>query len=201
MQDGSLPITFLLSTMLWYQSNCLFLLFYPFSILHAFRGLEYVLETGNIEYYPLVCADVTATFTVLSSTINAIRSDHGHRTLENSHAIVELINRLQRAEQTKLQLTAALHLERMRIQAQQQRTSSESNGERTDEDEIDPTGNGEELLPIDPSSQNLSEHQERIASLLKESIHVLRKKIGLTIEEINDVLEELRYTTVDASDN
>ena len=50
------------------------------------------------------------------------------RTLQRTaDEIVKLIHRLQRAEQTKLQLTAALHLERMRrhqAQQQQQITSS-----------------------------------------------------------------------------
>ena len=154
------------------------------------RGLEHVLDTGNTEYYPLVCADVTATFTVLSATINAIRSDLGHRMAESAKAIVGLINRLQRAEQTKLQLTAALHLERIRSQAQKQPTSNGC----TNSDEIDEIDNEIELQPTDPS---LNEQHERIASLLEDSIHTLQKKIALTIEEINDVLEELRYTTVE----
>ena len=101
-----------------------------------------------------------------------------------------LINRLQRAEQTKLQLTAALHLERIRSQAQKQPTSNGC----TNSDEIDEIDNEIELQPTDPS---LNEQHERIASLLEDSIHTLQKKIALTIEEINDVLEELRYTTVE----
>lgn len=143
-----------------------------------------------MEYYPLVCADVTATFTVLSSTINAIRSDLELRTLQSAHEIVELINRLQRAEQTKLQLTAALHLEKMRSQAQQQRSPSGSNGQMIDVEQ-----------PIDSSSQRLYEEQDRIASLLKDSIHTLQRKIALTIEEINEILEELRYTSLESNDN
>jgi hypothetical protein len=145
-----------------------------------------------VEYYPLVCADVTATFTVLSSTVNAIRSDLGLRTLQSTHQIVELINRLQRAEQTKLQLTAALHLEKMRSQAQQQRSPSVSNG-RMNNVEVD--------QPIDSSIHSVNEQQDRIASLLEDSIHTLQRKIALTIEEINEILEELRYTSVESNDD
>ena len=163
------------------------------------RGLEYVLDTGNVEYYPLVCADVTATFTVLSSTINAIRSDLLLRKLQSANEIVELINHLQRSEQTKLQLTAALHLERIRCQAQQQQTSSISNGQM--KNDVDKIGRTNEVQPVDSNIQNLTEQQDRIASLLEDSIHTLQRKIALTIEEINDTLEELRCSTFEANDN
>jgi hypothetical protein len=149
-----------------------------------------------MEYYPLVCADVTATFTVLSSTINAIRSDLGNRTFESTSAVVGLMNRLQRAEQTKLQLTAALHLERMRSQAQHQlQTSSESYKERNDGD-IEQSNKRQEVQHIHSSIPALTEQHDRIAALIEESIHTLREKIDLTVEEINDVIEELRYTSI-----
>ena len=91
-------------------------------------------------------------------------------------------------------MTAALHLEMMRSQAQQQRTLSQSDVERNCDDE-------EELQPIDASISTTTESQDQIASLILESIHTLRKKIGLTIEEINNGLEELRYAAIEANEN
>jgi hypothetical protein len=128
--------------------------------MHLFmcRALDHVLTTGNVQCYPPVCANVTATFSVLSSTINAIRSNVERRENQpNVREIRELLTRLQRAEQSKLQLTAALHLERMRSVAE-------------------------------------AEQQGTVSMLLNESILLLRQKIALSIGEINDVLEELRYT-------
>ena len=173
--------------------------FANFNIVHI-RVLEYVLDAGNAEYYPLVCADVTATFTVLSSTINAIRRDLSLRTVQSAIDIVELINRLQSAEQSKLQLTAALHLERIRSQAIQRETSSISHVQKNGED-MDQIGNGNEMQLLDADSQTATEQEDRITLLLEESIQTLRKKIASTIVEINDVLEELRYAVVDSNDD
>ena len=76
------------------------------------EGLDIVLSTGNITAYPGVVAAATASFSVLSDTINAIRT-----TLVEKHGrkdVGELIGDLQRSEKEKLSTTAALHLERIR---------------------------------------------------------------------------------------
>lgn len=62
--------------------------------------------------YPNICARATASFSVLSDTINTIAS-----ILTDVHKrpdLVELLEKLQKDEREKLNLTAALHLERMR---------------------------------------------------------------------------------------
>ena len=62
--------------------------------------------------YPLCCTKATAAFSVLSDTINIIScilvEKHNRTDLQS------LIRALQRQEQEKLNLTAALHLERIR---------------------------------------------------------------------------------------
>lgn len=71
-----------------------------------------MLKTANISEYPSVCARATASFSVLSDTINTIRS-----ILDKKHGrndIVKHIATLQKEEEKKLRLTAALHLDRMR---------------------------------------------------------------------------------------
>jgi DNA repair REX1-B len=156
-----------------------------------FRGLEQILSSGNLEHYPLICADVTATFTVLSSTINAIRSNLESRRMSQQPIVNEillLIHRLQRAEQTKLHLTAALHLERIRRKTQPQ-------SHRDDDD-----ANIDYNVPAPVLETALAESNRTITTLLEESIETLRTKILLTAEEINDVLEELRYAAIDNED-
>lgn len=78
------------------------------------RGLEVVLDSQNISSYPDACAKATASFAVLSDTINTIRS-----ILVDKHKrkdVSKLIRTLQRHEKEKLNFTAALHLERLRQQ-------------------------------------------------------------------------------------
>ena len=75
-------------------------------------GLDTVLSTGNITAYPGVVAAATASFAVLSDTINAIR-----KTLLEKHSrkdLDKLLGDLQRHEKEKLSTTAAWHLERIR---------------------------------------------------------------------------------------
>jgi DNA repair REX1-B len=149
------------------------------------RALEQILATGDVQYYPPVCANVTATFSVLSSTINAVRSDLERLESEpNIREIQELLTRLQRAEQSKLQLTAALHLERMRSAAELQKQEAKLHENSADREES----------PIDTSFDTELKHQDTVSKLLNESILSLRKRIALAIREINDVLEDLRYT-------
>lgn len=71
-----------------------------------------VLTTGNISEYPNNCARATASFSVLSDTINTISSILG--TTHKRPDLVKLLTQLQKAEREKLNLTAALHLERIR---------------------------------------------------------------------------------------
>ena len=139
-----------------------------------------------MQYYPPVCANVTATFSVLSSTINAVRSDLESRedNQKSIREILELLTRLQRAEQSKLQFTAALHLERMRFVAEVQNQKATSNCGVDDSDTV-------ERL-VDSGSE--TEHHGTISKLLNESIRVLRNKTANVIGEINDILEELRYS-------
>mmetsp|Transcript_16400 Transcript_16400/g.24176 ORF Transcript_16400/g.24176 Transcript_16400/m.24176 type:complete len:242 (+) Transcript_16400:107-832(+) len=76
-------------------------------------GLEDVLQSGNMTKYPAICAKATASFSFLSSTIMTIQS-----ILQNRHKrsdLAKMIELLQRQEQEKLNLTAALHLEQIRI--------------------------------------------------------------------------------------
>lgn len=102
------------------------------------RGLDDVLLSGNITKYPTMCAKgnfhnlrntileyslkatsyisvslATASFSFLSDTIKTIQyilqSRHNRRDLS------KLIESLQRHEQEKLNVTAALHLERIRM--------------------------------------------------------------------------------------
>jgi hypothetical protein len=67
--------------------------------------------------YPSICAKATASFSVLSDTINVIQSVlvevHKRKDLR------KLLLKLQQHEKDKLNVTAALHLERIRERNEQ----------------------------------------------------------------------------------
>mmetsp|Transcript_33621 Transcript_33621/g.41181 ORF Transcript_33621/g.41181 Transcript_33621/m.41181 type:complete len:313 (-) Transcript_33621:318-1256(-) len=133
------------------------------------RGLETILTTGNITNYPAICAKATASFAVLSQTINTVKS-----VLTEQHQrddVAKLVMELQRHEKEKLNVTAALHLERLRERNNELGMGADNEG--------DDGGN------------------DRIGRLLKEGIVSLKRKIGDCIESINEVLEELRYAAAD----
>ena len=75
------------------------------------RGLSTILSSGNMTTYPVLCAKVKARFSVLSDTINAVCS-----LLTDEHKrndISEVVSHLQKYEGEKLNLTAAIHLEKL----------------------------------------------------------------------------------------
>lgn len=138
------------------------------------RGLREVLRTGNITRYPALCAEVTANFAVLSDTINKVLN---HTT--TSQPIQQLLKQLQSHEREKLNLTAALHLEQLRRESSleaavsHQENSNNSNNGTTDSND------------------------DRIRLLLESSISSLAQKIAVFVEDITQVLEELRYLALD----
>lgn len=79
------------------------------------------MKTANVTNYPALCAKATASFSVLSDTISTIQ-----KILEDKHERKDLtgvIATLQGHEREKLNVTAALHLERIREQNQSIQTT------------------------------------------------------------------------------
>jgi len=93
------------------------------------EGLQQSLTTGNMSLYPIACAKATASFSVLSDTINAVlaqlKLNHNNKKSQTS-MLTKIITKLQQEEKEKLNLTAALHLEKIR-----QVGASSENDERT----------------------------------------------------------------------
>lgn len=85
----------------------------PIIIYCFFRGLDTLLETGNVTNYPYVCAAATSSFSVCSDTINIIKTVLTDSS-RNRPDLQKLIGTLQTHEKEKLSLTAALHLDRIR---------------------------------------------------------------------------------------
>ena len=137
------------------------------------ESLDKVLSTNNLTYYPTVATSITATFVVISNSIKVIQGLF--LTKHDRKDISEFIQRLQLHEKDKLHLTAALHLEKMR--------------ERNDEIDVQ-IGSAS---ASESSSGSSGSGNERIASLLRESIISLQGKITEKIESINEIMEELRY--------
>ena len=127
-------------------------------------GLASILSTGNIKSYPALCAKVTATFSVLSDAINAVKLSFLKKHERND--VSDVIGQLQKHESEKLRLTAALHLEQLRLKNFELGYCSDKTDERT-------------------------------IGLLKGSIHYLEKKIALSVESINETIEELRCIAAD----
>jgi len=128
-----------------------------------------------VSLYPNVCAETTASFSVLSETIIAVRrilNDDPH----NRKDLTKLLTRLQKAEKEKLNLTAALHLEKIRANSQKQLDEQQEKAEDG---------------PVDT----------RIALLLEEGVAALEQKILTTVEEINEILEELRFALMEKREN
>jgi len=140
-----------------------------FTSLFRRSGLDELLKTGSITNYPNVCAEATASFSVLSESINAVQKILLEK--RNRKDLVTLITKLQKAEKDKLNFTAALHLERIRAQSQEQ--------------------------IMDNSLNNGADNDTRIADLLKEGVLSLQEKVNSTVEEINETLEELRYALME----
>jgi hypothetical protein len=111
---------------------------------------------------------VTASFSVLSDTINAVKSSLEEAPDEDKEVnvnerkeISNFITQLQKSESDKLNLTAALHLERLRLRNLR-------------------VGDGD------------GEDNDVTMKLLTEGIRSLETKIASAVESINEVLEELR---------
>ena len=82
-----------------------------------------VLQSGNISSYPGTVLAVTASFSVLSDTIRAAQKILDNRKETD---ISQLIDQLQKYEKEKLNLTASFHLERIRMQNEEQHASQDT---------------------------------------------------------------------------
>jgi hypothetical protein len=141
-------------------------------------ALQQVLNTRNITFYPPACAVATASFSMLSDTIRAVGEEMSFRTTsstngsndENSNHLkqyVQWTKDLQQLEKEKLQLTAALHLEKIRANNENNKSEQQHNNE------------------------------EAVLRLLECGIADLQQKIEGCITKINVVLEDLRCALVD----
>mmetsp|Transcript_14164 Transcript_14164/g.20767 ORF Transcript_14164/g.20767 Transcript_14164/m.20767 type:complete len:313 (+) Transcript_14164:145-1083(+) len=142
-------------------------------------GLQNVLSSGNVTTYPNVCANVTATFSVLSQTIRTVQTVLQEAKKKRKDLIL-LLKNLQAKECEKLNLTAALHLEKMR--ERDHRIGLEMENISNNEDD-DSNENGHKKKA----------GEERIGELLRKGVASLTNKLSNCIEDINEVLEELRY--------
>ena len=157
------------------------------------HGLDVVLKSGgNFTDYPKLATDVTAIFVVISNSILEIQTlllKKKTTKTTSMKKISEFIKQLQMHEKEKLQLTAALHLEKMReCNEHLEKSISNSNNDSVD------TGSSS-------SSSSSSSNNTKVAQLLQESISSLESKLVDCVENINDVLEELRYEAADMDDS
>jgi len=145
---------------------------------HKFNlGLDQVLSSGNLSNYTHFTAEITATFSVISKSIRLVEQSFQFNKTNDDEKICKDISKwireLQTKEREKLNLTAALHLEKIREKNEQ--------------------------LNLEMNNDVNGDSDGRIAHLLRQGVVSLEKKIGDCIEEINEVMEELRYCAADIS--
>ena len=166
------------------------------------NGLEDVLLSGNLTSYPHLTTSITASFAVVSSYVRDIQAVLESRANPNGNGnannddiggddsnaidinVVKFIKQLQGFEKEKLNLTAALHLEKIR--ERNERLDLELESRRGDE-----CGGG------GGGGDDETGEDDRVLRLLRQGISELQGKIRDYVEQINDVLEELRYASHD----
>lgn len=153
----------------------------------SISGLETVLNTGNMTQYPQICAEATASFAVLSETMKMIQSifinPPSLSLLQQSRpALGRVLADLQRHEKEKLQLTAALHLERLRLSC----LSHPQGGDDHEGDDDDSNNNNDDRRTLD---------------LVEQGVRYLSQKLTSCIENINDSIDEIRCTVMDEEQN
>lgn len=161
-------------------------------LLGSNSGLETVLHTRNLALYPAMVAEATAAFAVLSDTINAIQTQLGNSSTNDEQDaaspppsqpadsvvrhgrddLVAILRRLQLAEQQKLSLTAALHLEQIRLQG----------------------------VEVEPSAVGADGDAAKTRRLLEGGVQLLRSKVSSCVESINDVMEDLQCALVEETE-
>ena len=171
------------------------------------RGLSSILSSRNdVSSYPPLCASATASFSVLSDTINAVMSTLLAEAKTRSRRGTEgrLIHanakRLQACECEKLNLTAALHLERLRLHDSSSSSSSSSSGGGRDAD-----GGGVAATPEgrgggDRADAVVDGGGDVTSRLLRGGIRKLEDELSIVVDKINDVLEEMRCVAADVDD-
>jgi hypothetical protein len=157
--------------------------------------LETVLHTRNLALYPAMVAEATAAFAVLSDTINAIQTQLGTSSTSDADTgevassaappqpadavvrhgrddLTAIIRRLQLAEQQKLSLTAALHLEQIRLQS----------------------------VEVESNAVGAESDATKTRRLLEGGVQSLQSKLSVCVESINDVMEDLQCAIVEESE-
>lgn len=150
------------------------------------HALKIVLLSRNISAYQAACLTATAAFAVLSDTVISLReeiSDRINNQKKNGSDaqfemyILKSIMELQDCEREKLQLTAGLHLEQIRMNdvSTQKKQKQLHNNNFCQDDEV-----GEE------------EH-DREVFLLKKGVSDLQFRIESCKAKINDIMEDMRF--------
>jgi len=160
-------------------------------------SLKSVLQTSNISVYIKSCAEITATFSVLSNSVMEIQkifserqscdnskkndnpSDFPKKAREQNKSAAKWIRNLQNLERNGLNYTVALHLEQMRLENETKTTS---------------TGSIEEATTTAIGSNTT-------VRLFQEGIVSLRRKIATCRDGINEILDELRCLSMEMKED
>jgi len=141
------------------------------------KSLEYILSTQNIVFYQSVVSRVTVLFFNQSKCIMKIKNMLLEEQYGINKKVAQWITNLQNLEKKKLNLTASMHLSRIR--------------------ECDELGILEKQSDVE--SANNETGNFTASKMLREEIIALDSKLRQNVAKINEILEELRCVFSDLS--
>jgi hypothetical protein len=132
------------------------------------------------------------------------QNDEKKKQHDELKQFINYTTQLQTHESTKLNLTAAYHLERLRLFSASSSSTTKSLSRKYEEVQEEEEEEEEEKEANDSTrnigsndGNNNSTASTTIIKLLQESIHQLEIQLSNNIIQINDILEEMRCLATD----
>jgi hypothetical protein len=160
------------------------------------EGFTRFLQVAEAEGYQGLVAATTAIFADISKTINVLEEEFRRRGGPFT-ALAGTARRLQELEGQKLTVTAQLHIVRHGVAVDQIRTRACAHAdEAADADDAHVDEGGDGAQREEPKTQ-LRMREATAARLRIEELEELRAKLAALVEQINEVLDELRCELAD----
>lgn len=158
------------------------------------EGFTRFLQVAEAEGYQGLVAATTAIFADISKTIKVLEEEFRRRGGPFT-ALAGTARRLQELEAQKLTATAQLHIVRHGVAVDQIRVGADDD-EAADADDAHVDEGGDGAQREEPKRQ-LRMREATAARLRIEELEELRAKLAALVEQINEVLDELRCELAD----
>ena len=158
------------------------------------EGFTRFLQVAEAEGYQGLVAATTAIFADISKTINVLEEEFRRRGGPFT-ALAGTARRLQELEGQKLTVTAQLHIVRHGVAVDQIRAGAHADeAANADDAHVDEGGDGAQR---EEPERQLRMSEATAARLRIEELEELRAKLAALVEQINEVLDELRCELAD----